>query len=42
LQTFANQGLNATPTTPQEFARYIATERAKWTDVVRFAKIEQR
>jgi tripartite-type tricarboxylate transporter receptor subunit TctC len=42
LQIFANQGLNATPTTPQEFARYIATERAKWTDVVRFAKIEQR
>ncbi|MBI4205442.1 MAG: tripartite tricarboxylate transporter substrate binding protein [Betaproteobacteria bacterium] len=42
LAVFEKQGLNATPTTPEQFAQYIASERRKWTDVVRFAKIEQR
>jgi len=41
LQTFETQGLNATPTTPEQFAKYVASERRKWTDVVRFAKMEQ-
>lgn len=36
------QGLNATPTTPREFAQYIASERRKWNSVVQVAKIEQR
>jgi tripartite-type tricarboxylate transporter receptor subunit TctC len=42
VEIFENQGLNATPTTPQQFAQYIASEKRKWTDVVRVAKIEQR
>lgn len=36
------QGLNATPTTPREFAKYVAAERRKWNSVVQVAKIEQR
>lgn len=36
------QGLNATPTTPREFAQYIASERRKWNSVVQVARIEQR
>jgi tripartite-type tricarboxylate transporter receptor subunit TctC len=42
LQTFENEGMNATPTTPGQFAQYIASERKKWADVVRLAKIEQQ
>jgi tripartite-type tricarboxylate transporter receptor subunit TctC len=42
LQTFENEGMNATPTTPEQFASYIASERSKWSDVMQFAKIEQR
>ena len=40
LQTFESQGMNATPTTPEQFAQYIASERKKWSQVVRLAKIE--
>jgi len=40
LQTFENEGLNATPTTPEQFASYIASEKRKWSDVMRFAKVE--
>jgi tripartite-type tricarboxylate transporter receptor subunit TctC len=40
LQTFEHEGLNATPTTPQQFANYIASERRKWSDVMRFAKVD--
>lgn len=42
LETFENQGLNATPTTPEQFAKHIASERRKWSDVVRVAGIERR
>ncbi len=42
LQTFENEGLNATPTTPEQFARYVASERRKWTDVMQVAKIDPR
>jgi tripartite-type tricarboxylate transporter receptor subunit TctC len=42
LQTFENEGLTATPTTREQFARYVASERRKWTDVVHVAKIDQR
>ena len=42
LETFKNQGLKATPTTPAQFAKHIAAERRKWSDVVQVAKIEQR
>ena len=42
LQTFENEGMNATPTTPEQFASYIASERRKWSDVMQFAKIDQR
>lgn len=42
LQTFANEGMNATPTTSEQFARYISSEKRKWTDVMQFAKIDQR
>jgi tripartite-type tricarboxylate transporter receptor subunit TctC len=40
--TYANQGLNPTPTTPAEFSRYFASEIDKWVGVVRAAKIPQR
>jgi tripartite-type tricarboxylate transporter receptor subunit TctC len=33
--------LNATPTTPAQFAKYIDSERKKWADVVREANIAQ-
>ncbi|HYC46891.1 MAG TPA: tripartite tricarboxylate transporter substrate binding protein [Burkholderiales bacterium] len=39
LKVYAQQGLNAIPTTPQEFARYIAGETRKWSGVVRDAHI---
>ena len=42
LQTFENEGMNATPTTPEQFASYIASEKRKWTDVMQFAKIDAR
>jgi len=42
LQTFEHEGLTATPTTPEQFARYVASERRKWTDVVHVANIDQR
>jgi tripartite-type tricarboxylate transporter receptor subunit TctC len=38
---YKEQGLNATPTTPAEFAKYIASERRKWAGVVREARITQ-
>ena len=39
LHLFERQGLLATPTTPQEFAEYIASEKAKWAVAARTAKI---
>lgn len=39
LQLYKAQGLNATPTTPAEFKSYFASEKKKWADVVREAKI---
>jgi tripartite-type tricarboxylate transporter receptor subunit TctC len=41
LKVYKEQGLNATPTTPAEFARYIASEMGKWEGVVREAHIAQ-
>ena len=42
LKTFENEGLTATPTTAEEFAHYVASERRKWTDVMQVAKIDRR
>lgn len=42
LQTFESQGMSATPTTPEQFAQHITSERRKWADVVRIAKIKQQ
>lgn len=39
---FIAQGLNATPTTPTEFAKYIQSEIDKWAGVVRAANIKKR
>ena len=39
LRMYADQGLNATPTTPEEFARYFASEKTKWAGVARSAHI---
>jgi tripartite-type tricarboxylate transporter receptor subunit TctC len=39
LRIYAEQGLNATPTTPQEFAQYFASEKAKWAGVAQRAHI---
>ena len=39
LQLYKAQGLHATPTTPAEFRKYFAAEKAKWAAVVREAKI---
>ena len=39
---FVAQGLNAKPTTPAEFARYIDSEITKWSGVVRAANIAMR
>ena len=41
LELYKAQGLNATPTTPAEFARYFDSERKKWASVVREAGIAQ-
>lgn len=41
MEVYKAQGLNATPTTPKEFAAYVASERKKWAGVVREAKIKQ-
>lgn len=42
LQVYEAQGLNATPTTPRQFAAYIDSERRKWAGVVRTAHIALR
>ena len=42
LALYKAQGLNATPTTPAEFKKYFASEKKKWADVVREAKITQQ
>ena len=41
LKVFANQGLNALPSTPAQFAKYLNAEIEKWVGVVRDARIEQ-
>ena len=38
---YRDQGLNATPTTPAEFAAYFAAEKRKWASVVQRARIQQ-
>jgi tripartite-type tricarboxylate transporter receptor subunit TctC len=42
LQLYKAQGLNATPMAPAEFAKYIASEKTKWSAVVREANIPQQ
>jgi tripartite-type tricarboxylate transporter receptor subunit TctC len=42
LKVYEEQGLNATPTTPRQFTQYIASEKAKWANVMRAAHIAQR
>lgn len=39
MRVYTEQGLNATPTTPAEFARYIGSEVRKWAGVVGAAHI---
>lgn len=39
LKIYEAQGLNATPTTPEQFARYVASERRKWAGIVSHANI---
>jgi tripartite-type tricarboxylate transporter receptor subunit TctC len=39
LQLYKAQGLHATPTSPAEFRKYFAAEKAKWAAVVREAGI---
>jgi len=38
---YAEQGLNAKPNTPAQFAQYFAAEKKKWAGVVRRANIQQ-
>jgi tripartite-type tricarboxylate transporter receptor subunit TctC len=43
VKTFLfNQGLEAAPSTPEEFGAYIRSERAKWAKIVKAsgAKVE--
>jgi tripartite-type tricarboxylate transporter receptor subunit TctC len=42
LKAFVAQGLNARPSTPVQFKKHIASEIAKWTRVVREARIAQQ
>jgi tripartite-type tricarboxylate transporter receptor subunit TctC len=42
MAIYEKQGLNATPMTPAEFAKYIASEKTKWAGVVRDARIAQQ
>jgi tripartite-type tricarboxylate transporter receptor subunit TctC len=39
LRVYAEQGLNATPTTPEEFAQYFASEKVKWAGVAQRAQV---
>jgi tripartite-type tricarboxylate transporter receptor subunit TctC len=39
---FVTQGLNALPTTSEEFAKYIRTEITKWAGAARLAKVAMR
>jgi len=39
MRIYEAQGLNATPTTPAQFAQYIASEKRKWARVVSDARI---
>jgi len=39
VHLFERQGLVATPSSPQEFVEYIASEKKKWGDAARRAKI---
>ena len=41
-ERYANLGVEATPTTPEEFSRHFKTETDKWAKVVREAKIPQQ
>ncbi|HZM48461.1 MAG TPA: tripartite tricarboxylate transporter substrate binding protein [Burkholderiales bacterium] len=38
---YIEQGLNAKPNTPAQFAEYMASEKKKWASVVRRANIQQ-
>jgi tripartite-type tricarboxylate transporter receptor subunit TctC len=42
LKLYKVQGLNATPTTPARFAKYIDSERKKWAGVAREANIPRQ
>jgi tripartite-type tricarboxylate transporter receptor subunit TctC len=42
MELYKSQGLNATPTTPAEFEKYIDSERKKWANVVHEARIAQQ
>jgi tripartite-type tricarboxylate transporter receptor subunit TctC len=42
LKVYKQQGLNATPTTPAAFSKYIVAEKQKWAGVVREAHIAQQ
>ena len=42
LKVYKQQGLNATPTTPAAFSKYIKAEKQKWAGVVREAHIAQQ
>ena len=39
---FVTQGLNALPTTPEQFAKYIRSEMTKWEGAARSAKLARR
>jgi len=41
VRVYEEQGLNAIPTTPAEFAQYIASEVRKWAGVVGAAHVAQ-
>lgn len=39
---YANQGIDLTPTTPEQFARYLQDETSKWRGVVAAAGIDEQ
>ncbi len=41
-QTLLDQGIEAVPSTPEQFAAYIRSETDKWTKVIKAAKLEAK
>jgi tripartite-type tricarboxylate transporter receptor subunit TctC len=39
-QSFDHEGVTFTPNTPEEFARFLASERQRWSDVIERAHIK--